>query len=111
MTDNNENLLTEEQVCKECTAFTYQSATVSVPVSVKPKVTTGNIKTFCCGEPIISPSPYKIICSPRSGNCSFVLTQNICIEIPIEFSAEAYANCPTIECGEATGQTCEECGV
>ena len=110
MADSNEKLLTEEQVDSECTTFTYQSATVSVPVLVKPKVATGNIKTICCGEPILNPSPYKIICNPSSGNCSFVLKQNICIEIPIEFSAEAYVNCPTIECGEIVGQTCEGCG-
>lgn len=101
---------TEEQAFEGCTAFTYQSAAVSVPITVKPKVNTGSISTFCCGEPSISPSPYKIICNSKSGNCNFILTQNICIEIPIEFSAEALASCPFIECGEASEKMCEGCG-
>ena len=101
---------TEEQPSEGCTAFTYQSASVSVPITVKPKLSTGSINTFCCGEPSISPSPYKIVCSSKTGNCSFVLTQNICIEIPIEISTEALTGCPTIECLDTSGKSCEECG-
>ena len=100
----------EERPFEGCTAFTYQSASVSVPITVKPKVSTGNINTFCYGEPSVSPSPYKIVCNSKSGNCSFILTQNICIEIPIEFSAEALAGCPNIECFDTSGKACEECG-
>ena len=100
----------EEQALESCMALTYQSAAVSVPVTVRPKVSTGNINTFCCGEPSINSSPYKIICNSKSGNCSFILTQNVCIEIPIEFSAEAYTGCPIIECGEVSGKMCENCG-
>ncbi len=98
-----------EKSLESCTAFTYQSAAVSVPVTVRPKVSTGNINTFCCGEPSISPSPYKIICNSKAGNCSFILTQNICVEIPIEFSAEACTGYPYIECGEVTSKKCENC--
>lgn len=105
-----ENQSPEEQPFEGCTALTYQSAAVSVPITVKPKVSTGNINTFCCGEPSISPSPYKIVCNSKSGNCSFILTQNICIEIPIEFSAEAISGCPYIECGDVSGKMCEDCG-
>ena len=100
----------EEQALERCIALTYQSAAVSVPIIVRPKVSTGNINTFCCGEPSIKPSPYKIICSQSGGSCSFILTQSICIEIPIEFSAEAAASCPYIECGEVSGKLCENCG-
>ncbi len=100
----------EKKPSENCTALTYQSAAVSVPITVRPKVDTGKINTFCCGEPSIKPSPYKIICSQSGGSCSFILTQNICIEIPIEFSAEATASCPYIECGEVSGKMCENCG-
>lgn len=100
----------EEQPLGGCTALTYQSAEVSVPISVRPKVCTGIINTFCCGEPNISPSPYTIVCNSKPGNCSFTLTQNICIEIPIEISAEAVSGCLHIECGEVSGKMCEDCG-
>ena len=107
---NLENKGAGEQTDAGCTALTYQSAAVSVPISVRPKVSTGNITMFCCGEPIIIPSPYKIICGSKSGDCNFILTQNICIEIPIEFSAEAFTGCPYIDCKEASGKECETCG-
>ena len=95
---------------ESCTAYTYQSAAISVPVTVRPRVKTGEISTFCCGEPRISPSPFRVICSPDTGNCSFLLTQQVCIEIPIEISADALTCCPYIKCGEAGKECREACG-
>ncbi|NCB73958.1 MAG: hypothetical protein EOM51_04330 [Clostridia bacterium] len=106
----------EEKCCPDiqpgetCTAYTYQSASVSVPVTIVPRVKTGNITTVCCGEPKVRLSPYNIVCSSKSVNCSFILMQNICIEIPIEISADTIASCPTIACGEASSKMCEDCG-
>lgn len=95
---------------KGCKTVTYQSATLSVPVTVKPKVSAGDINTFCCGDPVVTPSPYKIICNSKHGSCTFTITQNICVEIPIEFSASAFMACPRVECGEVTNEMCENCG-
>ncbi len=92
-----------------CVAVTYQSASVSVPVTVQPKVSTGHINTFCCGEPKITPSPCKLICNPNSGSCSFILTQTICVEVPVEISAKAFVDYPYVQCGEVSGKLCEEC--
>lgn len=99
----------EEQDSRSCTTVASQNATVTVPVIVKPNVKTGDINTFCCGEPKITPSPYTVICSNQQvKSCSFIITQNICIEIPIEFSAEASAACPRIECGEVENNGCKD---
>ncbi|NLW65506.1 MAG: hypothetical protein GXY26_04680 [Clostridiales bacterium] len=100
----------EDNSGESCVTYTYQSASVSVPVVVKPKATTGDINTFCCGEPKVSPSPYKITCCSKSGICSFILTQNICVEIPLEISAEAFTGCPYIKCGDVSDEFCEDCG-
>lgn len=108
--DCNEKCSTEKPADENCIAHTYQSASVSVPVVVKPKAKTGDINTFCCGEPKVIPSPYKITCCSKSGICSFVLTQNICIEVPIEISAEAFTECPYIKCGDVSDEFCENCG-
>lgn len=108
--DCNEKRSTEDHADESCIAYTYQSASVSVPVVVTPKTTTGNINVFCCGEPRVSPSPYKIICDSKSGNCSFILTQDICVEIPVEISADAFTGCPKIECGDVSAEFCEDCG-
>ncbi len=105
-----EKQCSENQAGESCTAYTYQSASVSVPVTVKPKVKTGEITTICCGEPKVSPSPYQIVCSSKSGTCSYILKQNICIEVPIEISTDAFVGCPSIECGEASEKFCEDCG-
>lgn len=108
--DSQKNFCPEECKRESCTAYTYQSASVSVPVTVRPKVKTGTISTFCCGEPQISQSPFRLVCSPNSGNCSFLLTQNICIEIPIEISADAVTCCPYINCSDTSTEFCEDCG-
>ena len=93
---------------KSCTAIAFQSAVVSVPVLVKPKATAGEISTFCCGEPRITTFPhYKAACGPKQDGCSFILTQKLCIEIPIEFSADAFAEFPRVECKGADDKKCE----
>lgn len=87
-----------------CTVVACQTAAVSVPVTVRPSVSTRGIKAFCCGEPVMKSSPCTLRDNPRSGDarCSFILTQNICIEIPIEFSAQALLDAPCIQYGKAT---------
>ncbi|NLH00611.1 MAG: hypothetical protein GX488_01705, partial [Clostridiales bacterium] len=101
------NILNEDEQAKEkCTAIAYQAAEVSVPVTVRPKAITGAVNTFCCGEPTIKPCPPKIICDTKQGTCSFILTQLICIEVAIEFSAEAFAGCPFVQCGEVSEDMC-----
>lgn len=75
----------------------HKNANISVPVTVKPRVNTKETITFCCGEPTLT----KRSCScenSRHAQCSFVLSQNIRIEIPIEFSADAFVKEPGINC-------------
>lgn len=101
---------TTQKPDKGCTVITHQNARVSVPVTVKPKVSAGDIKSFCCGEPKVTPSPYTISCKPYpDSRCSFVLTQNICIEIPIEFSADAVLSPPCIACPEPPAVEDKKC--
>jgi hypothetical protein len=88
----------------DCTVVACQAAAVSVPVTVRPNVSTCAVKAFCCGEPALKPSPCTFRNHSGSGDahCSFILTQNICIEIPIEFSAQALLDAPYIQYGKAT---------
>ncbi len=93
---------------KGCRVVTYQNAKVSVPITVKPRVAAGEINTFCCGEPIVKKSPCTLRyqgddCYPDlkpKSQCSFVLSQNICVEIPIEFFADTIICDPRITCNE-----------
>lgn len=88
-----------------CSSSTYQFATVSLPITVKPSVNTGETKTFCCGEPSITPTQCTFKCSGSGKeSCSFILSQHICIEVPIEFGAVACVGEPCVECGHVTGK-------
>jgi hypothetical protein len=94
----------DDQSSEHCTVYTYQSAAVSVPISVRPKVNAGAVSTFCCGEPVIIPAPKRILCNSRPDSCSYILRQSFCIEIPIEFSADSCVGCPSIECYDTSAE-------
>lgn len=89
-----------EQQEKTCKVMARQDTTVSVPVTIKPRVNAGNANVYCCGKSKISPA----MCIPKcktyatSTECCFVLTQHICIEIPIEISADIQTFTPSVEC-------------
>jgi hypothetical protein len=67
-----------------------QKANISVPFTVEPKVNTKEATSHCLGEPVVKQKNVICECCHKS-IMSFVLSQDICIEIPIEFSAEAKA--------------------
>ena len=75
-----------------------EKANISVPVTVKPIINADEAVAYCCGGPVLLKDNYDSCC--RYSECRFVISQNICIEIPIEFSVEteidgAYINCCT----------------
>ena len=70
-----------------CISTAYQKMRVSVPVTVKPVAYDLPATIYCCGDPCIKYKP--IPCrGVNKSICSFVLTQNLCIEIPIVISAK-----------------------
>lgn len=96
----------------KCTVVSYQPAAVSVPITVRPNVVTGGIRAYCCGDPVMRPASNAGRTNMRPGDarCSFTITQDICIEIPIEFSAQAFQNAPHIEFGNTAGAPDSGCG-
>lgn len=94
-----------------CPVTGHQTVDICVPVSVTPTAVVGPITTTCCGAPVITPGTN--ICSGiPNETCNFTITQTICIDVPVEFSAnvntgETFVNCESI----STEITCqEECG-
>jgi hypothetical protein len=110
---NNENKNSKlEDEDKTCPTNAYQTSTVCVPVSVKPFAKTGTTKTKCCGKPIVVPGT-KICNGAKDGECTFTISQNICIEVPIEFGAKAevgdtYVACTGASIEESLCNECEE---
>lgn len=94
-------------VDETCETEAFLPMTVSAPVSVKPFIRELPITASCCGDPVLTPIPPP--CRDK-GICSFVITQNICIQIPIEIGARSLVGNPFVQCGEATSEdVCSDC--
>ncbi|MEG1743053.1 MAG: hypothetical protein RR246_02690 [Clostridia bacterium] len=80
-----------------CSKISYQYAKIGVPVEIKPNVSVGKITSDCCDEPIVC-------CKSRCDNsCSIIISQNICIKIPIKYDigadiGESFVTCENKNC-------------
>lgn len=91
----------------QCETFTYQTATVCVPVTVTPIATPGTTRTICCDEPVVTPGQ---TCPTTTRHCYFTVSQRVCIEVPITFGASASVGTASIECDTPSGEGCVNCG-
>lgn len=92
-----------------CPATGFQKASVCVPVTVAPFAHPGTTITRCWGDPVIltndKPCPGK-----KNGTCTFTISQTICVEVPVEFGAEATVGDTFVEClGASTDDICANC--
>ncbi|MEG2174024.1 MAG: hypothetical protein RR135_00885, partial [Oscillospiraceae bacterium] len=84
-----------------CPTVGYQSASICVPVTVIPFAQAGATLTKCCGDPIVTPG--KNSCSGlQNGTCSFTISQDICIQVPVEFGATATVGNTFVTCNGAS---------
>lgn len=98
-----------EPIVVTCPAVAYQPLTVCVPVTITPFANALPTTTFCCGDPIITPGTGN--CGGiLNGNCTFTITQNICVSVPIEFGATSIVGNPFVQCEDATAEdVCSDC--
>ena len=82
----------------------YQKETGCVPVKVTPFAKPGTAKATCCGEPIVRPGTQ---CTGNQTSCSFTITQNLCIEIPISFDAVIETGAAVVQCGTVSEKECD----
>lgn len=92
-----------------CPAVGYQAASVCVPVTVTPFAEAGKTVTKCCGEPVVV-SGRDTCEGVKNGTCSFTISQNICVAVPVAFGAvatigESYVNCK----GATAEDVCTDC--
>lgn len=94
-----------------CPAVGYQSASVCVPVTVTPFAQAGVTSTKCCGGPVITPG--RDICGGmKNGSCTFTITQDICVAVPVEFGAVATVGDSFVTCNEVSEtDICSDCGM
>jgi hypothetical protein len=86
-----------------CSDLFSETVCVQAEVTITPAVTVGAITSFCVGDPVIGacqgePSP--------SNSCAFMVSQSICVQVPLTFSADATAVPLGISCGEPLAGPC-----
>jgi hypothetical protein len=89
-----------------CIKIAYQRALVTVPVAVKPYSVAGPTNTLCCSDPVITNVRWK---GSKEQVCYFTITQEICVEIPVHFGAEAHVGLPGVDCLGTSLEDCEDC--
>lgn len=86
--------LTEKKPCHDCEKAVYQYAEVKTPVTVKPKALLGEIEAKCYGDPQV-----KMVEGPCKGACELMISQKICIRIPIAYEVETKVGPDCVNCG------------
>lgn len=81
----------EEQGCQ---TTVHETVCVQGTVTITPRVESNGSTSFCVGNPIIGSCPGRLV-----DTCEFTVSQNICVQIPLEFFATAEAVENGIVCG------------
>lgn len=103
-----------EPVEETCPAVAFVPATVCTPVTVTPFVNELPTTTFCCGDPEVTPiDPERpVTClGERNGSITFLITQDICVRVPVEFGATTEVGDIFVQAGTPTDEdVCTNCG-
>lgn len=78
----------------DCPTVVHENVCVQGIVTILPSVTSGESRSHCLGGPIIGSCPGRL-----ERSCSFTVSQNICVQIPLVFSATATAVPNGLVCG------------
>lgn len=79
-----------------CTSVSAQYADVGVPIKLRPSATVGNLETECCGAPALSIRPWQG--ENCSCGCEVIITQTICMRIPVIYDTVADIGEITVNC-------------
>nr|WP_315020014.1 hypothetical protein [uncultured Aminipila sp.] len=103
---NNSNIKTVTTLQNQdavCESIVHETVCVQGNVTITPSIVSGPSTSFCVGNPIIGSCPGEL-----RRNCVFTVSQNICVQIPLTFSATATAASNGIVCGIPDIGPCEE---
>lgn len=89
----------------QCPATVNETVCIPADVTITPQVDVGSIESFCVNGPVIGACPGTV--SP-TGNCTFTVSQNICVQVPLTFSATAVATPSGIVCGTPEAGLCSQ---
>lgn len=91
----------------KCPALVHDTVCVQAEVTINPYVNVGKIESYCLGKPVIGACSGKM---PPAKCCSFTVSQNIRVQVPLTFSAYAKAMPTGIVCGMPGIGKCEKTG-
>ena len=77
-----------------CPTMVHETVCVQAEVKITPQVCVGDISTICIGPPCIGVCP-GVPCKC----CTFCVSQNICVQIPLTFKANVEVTPSGIVCG------------
>ncbi|MDD2268766.1 MAG: hypothetical protein PHY15_04330 [Eubacteriales bacterium] len=94
----------------ECPALGVQNALVSVPVTIVPFANKGPVKVTCCGAPVINYNTDHC-CGKVNEVCRFIITQQLKVEVPVDFGADVCVGDSYVCCeGAETVTPGDHCG-
>lgn len=86
----------------QCPAIVHETVCVQAEITITPDVEVGEFSSFCVGAPVIGGCDGTPVAS-----CTFTVSQNICVQIPLNFSANATAVPAGLVCGIPGSGPCE----
>ena len=93
----------------DCDVVGTQTVDICVPVTVTPSAVAGPIVVKCCGSAVITPGTNICPGSPNP-DCSFTISQRLCIEVPVEFDADANVGQTHVTCSTVSNnRACLSC--
>lgn len=91
-------------VCPDtCDRVAHQFINACVPITVTPNASVGPTTTTCCGPALVGTAPCGGV---EGGSCTFTMSQLICVEIPVNFSATAAPGQTWVDCADADEGQC-----
>ena len=104
--EKNMSEFTDNQTCP---SVGYQAASICVPVTIEPYAKAGATKTKCCGNAVVV-SGAQPCAGIKNGTCSFTISQNICVAVPVDFGANAVVGEAYVDCkGASATDICTDC--
>lgn len=93
---------TRSTATNDCPQNVKELVCVHANVTITPIIEVGEVIVRCTGRPQIGS------CSGAQSltSCDFTVSQKVCVDIPLEFSANAEARSTGIKCGAPTSGAC-----
>lgn len=93
--------LPEDRAAPACGAVVHEDVCARALVTIIPEVTSGEVSVVCEGDPSLHR------CPGAAGNiCRFMVHQNLCVQVPLFFSAGVSAVPEGVVCGGAGSGGC-----